>query len=316
MKLLAWAMALALPPLAVAAAAPEPPADAPMYAFFTRGPVTPHADEGPQSVEGSARKYTWPEIENLRAPPDWFPDQHQPMPEIVAKGREPPVFACASCHLASGMGHPESSSLAGLTVGYMNQQMEDYRTGARKNPIPGQLNTQETMANIGRLTTPEDAAAASAYFASLKAIPWMKVVEADTVPKSYVNSTFMRLVSPEGGTEPLGRRIIEVPQDEAGQMKRDPRSGSLAYVPVGAVAKGKALVEAGSCALCHGADMKGIGETPHIAGRSPLYVVRQLYAYRTGARNGPGAELMQPFVGELTNDQMLEMAAYIATLEP
>ena len=99
MKLLAWAMALALPPLAVAAAAPEPPADAPMYAFFTRGPVTPHADEGPQSVEGSARKYTWPEIENLRAPPDWFPDQHQPMPEIVAKGRAPPVFACASCHL-------------------------------------------------------------------------------------------------------------------------------------------------------------------------------------------------------------------------
>jgi cytochrome c553 len=315
MKLLAWAMALAMPTLAVAAAAPADEGP-PMWAFFTRGSVTPHADTGPQSLEGSPRTFTWAEIDNLRAPPDWFPDQHGPMPEIVAKGREPPVFACAACHLATGMGHPESSSLAGLSAAYMNQQMEDYRTGARRNPVPGQANTQETMATIGKLTTPEDAAAASAYFASLKAIPWMKVVETDTVPKTYVNSTFMRLVSPEGGTEPLGRRIVEVPQDEDGQLKRDPRSGSLAYVPPGSVAKGKDLVGAGSCALCHGGDLKGIGDVPHIAGRSPLYTVRQLYSYKNGSRNGPNAELMQPFVATLSNDQMLEMAAYIATLDP
>ena len=53
-------------------------------------------------------------------PPDWYPEEHPPMPQIVAHGGQRPAGrACAQCHLPSGDGHPESSSLAGLPAAYM-----------------------------------------------------------------------------------------------------------------------------------------------------------------------------------------------------
>ena len=92
----------------------------------------------------------------------------------------------------------------------------------------------------------------------------------------------------EGGeTEPIGKRIIEMPEDtERTEMLRDPRSGFIAYVPAGSIKKGEALVTTGggkttACAVCHGADLKGLGPVPGIAGRSPSYTVRQLYDMQT-----------------------------------
>ena len=58
----------------------------------------------------------------------------------------------------------------------------------------------------------EDIQQAAEYFAALKPGGWVKVVEADTVPKSYVSvKGRQRLPLPGGGTEPLGNRIIELP---------------------------------------------------------------------------------------------------------
>ncbi len=132
----------------------------------------------------------------------------------------------------------------------------------------------------------------------------------------------MRFAASEGGTEPVGNRIIVLPQDAARAQSRDPHSGFIDYVPVGSLAKGKALVTGGGsgqtvpCAICHGATLKGLGEVPGIAGRPPIYVVRQLNDMQSGNRSGSLAELMKAVVAKLSIEDMLAIAAYLGSLEP
>ena len=141
-------------------------------------------------------------------------------------------------------------------------------------------------------------------------------------PKTRVQGgMFLRL---EGAaTEPIGRRIIETPDDaERTEVLRDPRSAFTAYVPVGSLKQGEALVKTGGngkttqCAACHGTDLKGLGPVPGIAGRSPSYTARQLYDMQQKARTGLWTELMLPVVAKLTNDDILVIAAYTASLTP
>jgi cytochrome c553 len=93
-------------------------------------------------------------------------------------------------------------------------------------------------------------------------------------------------------------------------------------VPVGSIARGKALVTGGGsgqtipCAICHGASLKGLGELPGIAGRPPIYVVRQLNDMQNGNRTGSLAELMKAVVAKLSVEDMVAIAAYLASLEP
>ena len=141
--------------------------------------------------------------------------------------------------------------------------------------------------------------------------------ETDTVPK-----TSMRLALPGGGTEPIGSRVVELPEDEAAAVARDPRSGFVAYVPTGSIARGKTLVTTGgggettACVICHGPVLKGIGATPPLAGRHAGYLVRQLYSLQDGSRSGPSVALMHNVVQRLTDDDMVAIAAYVASLQP
>ena len=271
-------------------------------------------DGGLRHVPGSTRAYTLAQLEDQFNPADWFPDDHAPMPEVVKHGRPPMVRACAACHLASGMGHPESSDLTGLSVEYFVQQMADIRSGARKDTT--------RMTDIGKATSEADAREAAEWFATLKPRPWVRVVESNTVPKSFIGNARMRFLRPEGGTEPIGNRIITVPEDQARALSRDPNSGFVAYVPVGSIAKGRELATTGGsgktipCAMCHGPELKGVGETPRIAGFNPIYIVRQLYNFKTGASNGPGAQLMKPSVAQLTDEDIVALAAYVASQAP
>jgi cytochrome c553 len=129
---------------------------------------------------------------------------------------------------------------------------------------------------------------------------------------------FIRL---EGdATEPIGARIIEVPVNAETTLQfRDPRSGFIAYVPVGSIQKGQALVMKGGagkttqCIICHAADLQGIGPVPGLAGRSPSYLVRQLYDIQSGARSGIWTSLMRPVLANLTTDDMLAIAAYLSS---
>jgi cytochrome c553 len=59
-----------------------------------------------------------------------------------------------------------------------------------------------------------------------------------------------------------------------------------------------------------------MGPVPGIAGRSPSYLMRQMYDMQQGSRNGEWTQLMKPVVASLSNDDMLEIVAYVSSLEP
>jgi cytochrome c553 len=286
------------------------------YGLNTPGlALTPPA--GPQRVPDSTLEFTFPR--DRFSPPDWHPQDHPPMPTVVAEGRQPNVFACGFCHLPDGQGRPENASLAGLPAGYIEQQMADYRAGLRKSAEP-QMTPPSLMQAVGLNTSPEEAAAAAAYFSSLTLRPWIQVMETAMVPEAVV-SGWMYIVKEGGKQEAIGNRILEMPLDLARTELRDSHSGFLAYVPLGSVARGKQLAsgEDGktlACNACHGEGLRGLGPVPRLAGRSPSYIARQLYDLQTGNRRGLWSPLMAQVVAKLSPEDIVALAAYTASLEP
>jgi cytochrome c553 len=299
--------------LMLRAQVPKSDANRPEWAFLNPDKPQPPAgaaESGPVHIPGSTKEYTEAQIDDLSSPPVWFPDEVASAPSIIlhAKGG---VLACGACHLMSGHGHQESADLAGLSADYIYRTMLNFKTGARIDPA--------RMNAIAKGMSDEDMRQASDWFASLKPGGWIKVEEADTVPKTYVSvKGRQRLPLPSGGTEPIGNRIIELPQDIARGTSRDPHSGFIAYVPKGSVAKGAALVKTGgsnktiACAICHGDSLEGLGDVPRIAGLHPAYVVRQLYGFQTGTNHSVSSALMKKVVANLTPDDIVAIAAYAA----
>ena len=327
---LAWLASVLLLTLAAAAqqgsvpplASQEPPPD---WAFAVDPPSS--AKEGPtgnapQHVPGSKLTFTSSQIADLFSVPDWHPDAHPAMPDVVAHGRQPDVFACGYCHLPNGLGRPENASLAGLPKEYIIQQMAAFQSGARKSSQPNLLPVNYMIA-VAAHANSEDVAAAAAYFSALKPKPWIRVVESATVPKTHV-AGWMLVAAQPAADEPIGTRIIETPENLELTELRDDTSGFIAYVPPDSLKKGKFLVEKGGegvtmpCRDCHGADLRGKAKdyVPSIAGRSPSYMVRQLYDTQIGSRGGAGTSLMQAPVMKLTTDDMVAIAAYLASLRP
>jgi len=325
MKTRLWALAIAVvaaasvglhsqqQPSAPASALPSPPQREPAWAFPVQAGSLPAEVPEAKSVEGSTKKYTPQEIDNLLSPPDWFPEAHKPAPGIVQKGHGA-ALACGSCHLMSGLGHPESADLTGFTADYIVQQMLDFKNGTRKD--------YARMNGISKEVSDQESREAAEWFASLSRKKWSRVVEAAMVPKTFVGQGRMRFADPKGGMEPIGNRIITVPEDQEKARMRDPRSGFVSYVPPGSINKGKALAETGgrnktiACTICHGDGMKGLANVPRIAGLHPIYVARQLHLFKDGDRNGPDAALMKKPVMQLTNDDILNISAYIGSLSP
>ena len=295
------------------------PAPTPAVAANTGAP--PQPDNTPRTLAGSAGSFTLAQIRDGFGPADWFPADHPTMPDVVAHGRKPDVRACSLCHYPNGKGRPENSGISGLPYSYFVQTMLDFRSDSRRSTDSRKANTN-TMINIAKAMTEEEIRSAALYFSSMPWTDWIRVIETDTVPKTRIaGGMFIRLDGQE--TEPIGSRIIEAPENtENTEVLRDPRSGFVAYVPKGSVAKGEALVVNGgsgkttACSVCHGAGLKGLGPVPGLAGRSPSYMVRQMYDMQTGARKGQWAELMKPVVAKLDADDMIAIAAYTASMKP
>jgi cytochrome c553 len=271
-------------------------------------------------LPGSMQSFTLTQIRDNTGPADWYPEDHPPMPDIVAHGHKPSVTACSFCHYPNGKGRPVNTNLAGLPYTYILQTLTDFKNGARNSSDTRKPNTN-MMIGFAKSMTDDEMKAAAQYFSSMKWTPWIRVVETDTVPKTRIaNGIFLRLPGEE--TEAIGNRIIETPEDvEAMEVLRDDRSGFIAYVPAGSVKKGATLVMAGGgkttrCTICHGADLMGLGPVPGLAGRSPSYLVRQLYDVQHGTRAGVWTSLMMPVVTKLTTGDMLAIAAYLASLNP
>jgi cytochrome c553 len=210
--------------------------------------------------------------------------------------------------------------LAGLPAGYIIQQMADYKNGLRKSSEPA-MGPPAAMLTLGMAATEAESKTAAEYFASIKPTKWIRVIESKTVPKTRAAGGMLIALEPEI-LEPIGSRIIEISENLERTELRDSKSGFVAYVPTGSIKKGQALATNGGngktiqCAICHGAGLKGLGNVPRLAGRSPSYIVRQMWDIKNGNRNGPWTQLMKDAVARLTVDDMVALAAYTASLEP
>ena len=338
------------------AAPPTAPVDLtgePLWAYGFSSPATPGEKAKPQAppsrklrpnedateqtrlrhVEGSRAAYSLVDIRDGQNVVDWFPEDHPPMPDVVAHG---PIRlgalrrGCASCHLPNGHGRPENATPAALPVAYFIRQIDDFRKGLRFTADPRKPNTP-TMIDLAKAMTDDEIRAAAEYFGAIKWTPWIRVVETNLVPKTRISGNLFLPIT-DDRVEPIAGRIIEVPEnEEQAETYRNPHSGFVAYVPVGSVKKGEDLVMTGgmrvvnntivqgkttACTTCHGLDLMGVADVPPIAGRSPSYLARQLFDMRQGARNGPSAQLMKLVVANLTADDMLAIAAYLSSRQP
>ena len=282
------------------------------------GATPPPVDPAPKQVPGTTVTFTIAQTRDAFNPPDWHPYGHPAMPEAVAHGRRPAMRACGFCHLVNGQGRPENASLSGLPAAYIIQQMADFKNGDRRSAEP-KMGPPNAMIQDAKAASDEEVRAAADYFSSFPFKKWIRVVEAKDVPKTRIAGSMH--VPTTDGTEPLGRRIIEMPENLERTELRDAASGFVAYVPPGSIAKGESIVKTGggksvACGTCHGSDLKGLGPVPPLAGRSPSYTVRQLFDLQQSARKGPWSALMKSAVEKLTIDDMIAIAAYTSSREP
>jgi cytochrome c553 len=320
-----WVLIIALlaVPL-IGTAAPQQEKEGPLpWAYAGNAPPNviayPLSDKSLKHVPGSDLSFTIDQIRNPFGPADWHPSDHGPMPDIVAHGKEPGVNACALCHLPNGKGRAENAPVSGLPVEYFVQQMMDFKNGLRRSAEPRKGNAIR-MAAFAKAMTDDEIRAVAEYFGSIPWTPWIKVVETNTVPKTRVLSDGLYLKIEGNQTEPIGNRIVEVPENtEATAVLRDDHSPFIAYAPIGSIKKGEALVTTGGggktvqCEICHGAHLEGIGPVPPIAGHSPSYIARQLYDMQHGTRKGLWSGLMQRAVEKLTSEDIVAICAYISS---
>ena len=273
-----------------------------------------------RTLPGTSLSFSRNEVFADFGPADWYPEDHPPMPPIVARGKEAEgVRPCSLCHYPNGQGKMENGHVAGLSAAYILSQLEAFKSGARKSADPRKANTNE-MAGIARSLTPEEAKAAAEYFAAQSFRPWVKVVEAEEAPGLRRTQNGLFLAVPGAAPIPLNGRIIEMAADaERMDTMRDPRTGFITYVPVGSVAKGEELAKTGGggktmqCALCHGPELKGSPAAPPIAGRTASYTMRQLWDMKQGTRKSP---IMAPVVAKLSLEELTALTAYVASRQP
>ena len=284
----------------------------------------PQEQTRPRTVEGSTAKYSLVDVRDGHNVIDWFPGDHPAMPAIIKNGPASlgeTARGCGSCHLPNGKGRRENAPPAGQPAAYTIQQLRDYRDGKRNSADVRKPNVP-TMAALARAMSEEEMRQAAEYFAAMKWTPWIRVVEADLIPEMHLEEGNMFIMAGKTPTDKLAGRIVEAPVDEfQANGVRNPRSGWVAYVPVGSLARGKALVTTGggktvACAPCHGADLMGAADLPGIAGRSPSYMMRQLWDMKVGARNGLYAPIMKPVVDNLSADELRDVVAYLASVAP
>lgn len=301
---------------ALAATKSDPP---PPWAFIHIHEESDPAPAGKTliTVPGSALHVTEKAVDDPFSVVDWFPEDHPRMPDIAAHGRAPKLWACGYCHLPTGVGDPASAALAGLPAAYIEQQLTEFRSGRRQCAIAAAACA--VMPRIARLASTADVLVAATYFSKLPYHPRVHVTEAAMVPKTRYGSLYpVKLAG--GGTEPIGMRILQMPDNLTLEEDGDWRVPVTAYVPSGSIARGKALVASGAgalpCASCHGARLQGTGIAPPLAGRPPTYIVRQLYDIQYGYRRGPAVAPMEPEVAHLTARARMAIAAYLASLAP
>jgi len=243
--------------------------------------------------------------------PDWWPQDHPPMPTIVASGRGK-AMPCAECHGPSGTGAPHTATLTGLSAGYIVEQLKAFRDGSRAN---------DEMHTEALSVSDADMQQAAAYFSGSRlASARARIVQTAQVPRTRIES-WMLVPSRGGATEAIGDRVIELPLHVEQAKMGDERVRFVAYVAPGSLARGRSLASTGAggtiaCTACHGADLRGVANIPPLAGRSPTYLTRQMVQFALGNRHGDACVPMQQEVARLSLGDMVAVAAYAGSLKP
>jgi cytochrome c553 len=298
-------------------------AAAPSYPDWAYGIPTPDneatapRDDGTRfTLPGSQGHFTRGQVSgaNHTPPADWYPGDHPTMTKLIAAGDAARgITACAGCHYPNGKGRPQNAGIAGLNADYLTRQLRDMKTGLRKSAEPRKHNAQQ-MVDFAKAMTDAEMDQAGAYYAALPHTVPIRVVETQSVARMR-SQEGMWLPHESGAKEPIGNRVIETPANVDREQLRDPHAGFIAYVPKGAIAKGRRLAAELACASCHGDGLHGMDNTaPALAGRSPSYLARQLYDFQQGTRHGEMAAPMQPVVAKLTAADMVNLTAYVASL--
>jgi cytochrome c553 len=271
-----------------------------------------------RSVPHSSASFTQAQAHNRFDVVDWHPESHPPMPPVVKRGRAPSLWACAYCHLPNGLGRPENAMLAGLPAEYILRQVADMKAQARRSASnlfgPGQK-----MQRVADSVTIAEVQSAARYFTRLTPHRRSKVVEATKIPRPIRADG---LYFPDSARqEGLGHRLIEMATDAERHELHDSMTEYVAYVPPGSIARGHTLATLGRgttkpCTSCHGPDLRGVAPAPPIAGRAASYVLRQLIGFRTGARSGTAGAPMREEAATLDLDDMIALAAYVASRRP
>ncbi len=289
------------------------------WAYPQEGP--PDRPPGMYHVAGSPLPpMSKEQLDPLFVLPDWLPDRHPALPFIITQSRKGGAYACAECHQIEGQGFLGTAGITGLPAGYILEQLREFRDGRRVSSQSERHETEEMITEAKRLTE-ADAAEAAAYFAAVRPQRWVEVEETAMVPRTRVGRYDWLYVDPQGGTEPIDGRIIEVARDLVAMMNGDPRGVTIDYVPPGSIARGAALARrtnasGQTCATCHGDTMQGSPVAPPLAGRGASYFARMLWDIKSGARQGPTVALMQPVVATLTPADVTALSAYLASLAP
>jgi len=262
-------------------------------------------------------KLTMRQIGDGFGPPDWFPKEHAPLPQIVGHGRAPHVIACTLCHLPNGNGHPESASISGLTADYIVAQMHAFRDGERTNiRAPAMI---EMALDISEKELRE----AAQYFAHIPRAQqkWVRVVETSRAPANHVGAGGARFFDKGAQTVPVTPDMIyEIAENDEVELRND-HVGFVDYVPMGSLAKGRTVAmgnrgQMRTCGSCHGDDYRGHEDAPRLAGRSAYYLIRQLADMRSGVRKGAALGKMKDIVGKLSDADILNVSAYMASKAP
>ena len=274
----------------------------------------------PVHLANSRLEFNEAQLHDLFFAPDWHPETHSLMPEIVRHGRAPGTFACGYCHLPSGQGRPENAALAGLPSAYIIQQVADIKSGARRSAWHGTAyRPVDLMHEVAANAAATDVAVAAEYFAAQTLRPRVSVLERGRIPRMQATA-WIYMIDPRGGEENLGQRLIEWAPDAGRHEHRDDEMRYSTFVPPGSVKRGREIARMGvdgrlaSCASCHGEHLQGAGLIPPLAGRSPTYLLRQLVAFKTKDRAGNSAAPMQAVAAALGMSDMVAVAAYAAAV--
>ena len=282
---------VAFPIAAFAAAAPGPD-----WAFMTPDPNAP----APAQAGGGGGA----------AP------QAQPgVPMIVVAGKGQDVRPCNTCHTPSGNGQPESANIRGLNAAYFQRQMADFKSGARGGPRSG------AMKGFANGLSDDEIKEIATYYAGLKPMQWTKIQEASDAPKTIVGRNSARTKVEGSDTEAVGNRIVEF-ADNPAAVRQQAGPAFVAYVPQGSLSAGQALVTTGgggkttACTTCHGDKLQGKDDVPALAGRSPVYIARQLYSFKNDVRKGPQADIMKGVASKLTDNDVIAISSYVSNMNP